>query len=72
MSDERRSDEKRKLPDFNVFFVPEREGAKWIQIGALWKNKDKEGFSGFLDIATSGRIVLLPPKAKDEDDQPES
>lgn len=56
------------LPAFNIWFVPEREGAKWIQIGAVWPNQNKEGFNGSLDAApiASGRIVLLPPKSRED------
>jgi hypothetical protein len=61
--------EKRNRPAFNIWYVPEREGAKWIQLGVVWPNQNGEGFNGSLDVAPmgSGRIVMLPPKAREDD-----
>lgn len=47
-----------KLPYFTLKLVPEEEGADWVTIGALWKAKTGNGYSGVLDegvkIDTSG------------------
>ncbi|MEH6575666.1 MAG: hypothetical protein V7731_01185 [Amphritea sp.] len=51
-----------KTPDSIVYFVPERENAKWVRIGAAWNHKDGEGSSLSMDFYPSGsqpgRIVL--------------
>ena len=55
--------ETRKGPDFTVYFVPNREGARWVPIGASWKHRDGKGLNLALDLqpTTPGRIVLRAP-----------
>lgn len=56
----------RKRPDFTVYFVAERENARWQPIGAAWTHSDGEGFNLKLDLLpnTAGHIVLRKPKAE--------
>lgn len=55
--------EARKGPDFTVYFVPDRSGARWVPVGAAWKHKDGDGLNLALDLmpTTPGRIVLRAP-----------
>jgi len=60
-----------KTPDFVVYSVRERDGAKdvWTRIGAAFKH-EKEGVTLLLDALPIGRkIVLMPPR---EDDRQKS
>lgn len=47
-------------PDLLAFYVPEREKARWVQIGAAWKHKDGKGLTIDLDLmpTTDRKIVL--------------
>lgn len=60
------TENKKKLPSHEVFMVVEdsREGksARWIKIGAAWKQKG-DGFG----IKFDGDFVLRPKKEKTED-----
>ena len=62
--------ETRKGPDFTVYFVPDRENARWVPIGAAWNHKDAQGLNLALDLmpTTPGRIVLRAP-SKDGGEQ---
>jgi hypothetical protein len=58
-------------PALVAYHVTERgRGRKfWTRIGAAWGHKEGEGITLFLDVVPvnfDGRVVLLPPKAKDE------
>lgn len=55
-------------PALIIWHVPERDGAPWLRLGAVWSNKEGSGYNGDLEAAPigSGRIVMLPPKAKTE------
>jgi hypothetical protein len=58
-------------PALVAYHVTERgRGRKfWTRIGAAWCHKEGEGITLFLDVVPvnfDGRVVLLPPKAKDE------
>ena len=55
-----------KRPDFTAYFVPDRENASWVPIGAAWSHRDGEGFNLRLDLIpnTAGRFVLRTVKAK--------
>ena len=47
----------------------EGEKAFWTRIGTAWPHKSGEGFS--IDLTAypvNGRIVLMPPKARTEND----
>ena len=33
-----------KAPAFIVWFAPEREGAPWIRLGALWPTQNGKGY----------------------------
>ena len=47
----------------------EGEKAFWTRIGTAWPHKSGEGFS--IDLSAypvNGRIVLMPPKAKAEEE----
>jgi hypothetical protein len=59
-----------KKPSLSAFHVREASNGKsyWNKIGAAWSNKDG-GFTIQLDcIPLDGRIVCMPPK-KDEQEQ---
>lgn len=66
---------KNRKPDFNVYMV--RDGGKskkgfWTKIGAAWKHENGEGLNIQLEAyPTDGKLVVLPPKAKDEQDSEE-
>ncbi len=61
-----------KIPDYEVFTVtePKEEGQKayWTKIGSCWKHTGKDGYSINLNaLPINGRLVLIPPKPKDND-----
>ena len=65
----------KRRPDFTAYFVPDRENAGWVAIGAAWSHADGEGFSLKLDLLpnTAGRFVLRSGKAaaaKEASEQP--
>ena len=62
------TDSAKKRPDMTIYFVPERENAFWVPIGAAWLNRDGDGYSLRFDLmpATAGDIVLRKPKPKAE------
>ena len=66
------TDTTKKRPDMAIYFVPERENAHWVQIGAAWQHRDGDGFALRFDLMPSspGDIVLRKPKAK-TDQQPD-
>lgn len=57
-------------PTHIVWFVPEREHAPWLRLGALWPTKNGKGFNLSLDLmpVAPGNLVILPnePKAEGE------
>lgn len=55
---------KKRRPDFTAYFVPDRENANWVPIGAAWSHRDGEGFSLKLDLLpnTAGSFVLRSAK----------
>lgn len=55
--------ETRGGPDFTVYFVPDRENARWIPVGAAWLHRDGEGLNLALDLMPTapGRMVLRKP-----------
>lgn len=58
----------KKRPDLIAYFVPERDNARWTEIGAAWANRDGEGFSLRLDLIPTGgtgNIVLRKRKETD-------
>jgi hypothetical protein len=61
---EQKQPEARKGPDFTVYFIPDREHARWVPVGAAWTHKDGEGHNLALDLmpTTPGRIVLRATK----------
>lgn len=54
-------------PAFVVWFVPEREGAPWTRIGALWPTKSGKGYHMNLELmpATQGGILVMPYEPRD-------
>ena len=42
-------EENPKLPYFKLVLPPEEDGGDWTDIGALWKAKSGNGYSGKLD-----------------------
>ena len=62
------TDTAKKRPDMAIYFVPERDKAHWVQIGAAWKHRDGDGYAMRFDLmpATPGDIVLRKPKPKAE------
>ncbi len=55
-------------PTHIVWFVPEREHAPWMRVGALWPTKNGKGFTMTLDLmpVASGNLVILPNESKAE------
>lgn len=57
-----------KMPDYVVYSVRERDGARdvWTRVGAAFKHKE-DGLTILLDALPIGRkVVLMPPKADEE------
>jgi hypothetical protein len=54
-------------PAFIVWFVPERDGAPWSRIGALWPTKSGKGYRMSLDFVAlnDGHLVVLPFEARE-------
>jgi hypothetical protein len=50
----------KKLPAFVAYYVPERDGAPWVRLGAAWAHQDGKGFSLDLELmpTNGGRITL--------------
>ncbi len=61
---------KGQRPSHIVWFVPDRDSAPWIRIGAQWPTKNGRGYRQALDMVPlgQGNIVVLPnePKSADE------
>ena len=49
-------------PAFVVWFVPEREGAPWTRIGALWPTKTGKGYRMTLELTpvAEGSTPVMP------------
>ena len=49
-------------PAYVVWFVPEREGAPWSRIGALWPTKSGKGFHMSLELmpVAKGSTLIMP------------
>lgn len=49
-------------PSHIVWFVPERKGAPWTRIGAMWPTKEGTGYRQALQFFPNaqGNIVVLP------------
>jgi hypothetical protein len=63
----------KKTPSFIINHVPEREGATWTRIGALWATKNEAIFSGGieylpLDVLNGGRINIVIQKFEPKQD----
>lgn len=41
-------EENPKLPYFRLVLPPDEDGGEWVDIGALWKAKSGNGYSGSL------------------------
>lgn len=54
-------------PAFIIWFVPERDGAPWSRIGALWPTKSGKGYRMSLDLVAvaAGHLVVLPFEARE-------
>ena len=59
MSDEQTAKTK-KTPDFTAWFIQERDGCPWVEIGAAWEHADGNSLNLKLDLIpnTAGRIML--------------
>jgi len=57
-------------PAFIVWFVPEREGAPWTRIGALWPTKTGKGYRMSLELmpVAQGSTLVLPFEARNSDE----
>jgi hypothetical protein len=55
-----------KSPSHIVWFVPERDNAPWVRVGAQWVTKQGNGFNMVLDLVpiVSGHFVVLPPSER--------
>lgn len=64
--------EENKQPYFRLVLPPEQEGGKWITIGAFWKSKNGNGYTGKLDdkiarlLVDDRETVGNPPYEKDK------
>ena len=49
-------------PAFIVWFAPEREGAPWTRLGALWPTKSGKGYRLNLELmpVAEGNLLVLP------------
>ena len=59
-------------PSFTAYTVQKREGQEdwWCPIGAAFMHQDGEGYNIVLQaLPVDGKIVLRPPKTKDEQSQ---
>lgn len=57
-------------PALIAYHVPDRDGAKWLRIGAAWPNKDGKGFTLQLDMLPvnfAGRIALRNYEPKEQE-----
>ena len=54
-------------PTHIVWFAPEREGAPWIRIGALWPTKKEGGFRMHLELTpvAAGSTIILPNEPRE-------
>ena len=62
-----------KQPSFIINHVPDREGAQWTRIGALWATKNGSIHSGGieyipLDALTAGRLNIVIQKFEPKQD----
>lgn len=55
-------------PTHIVWFAPEREGAPWSRIGALWPTKNGKGFRMNLELmpVAPGNTVILPSEPRED------
>ena len=60
-----------KKPSLIAYAVTgEGKQAFWTRIGSAWPHQNGEGFNIELNaLPVGGRIVMMPPKASDEDQQ---
>lgn len=49
-------EENPKLPYFRMVLPPKEEGGEWIDIGAFWKAKSGNGYSG--KISDNAELIL--------------
>ena len=56
-------------PDYIVYFVPDRKGARWAPYGAAWYHKDGEGLSVEEDFKPDGdgRTVFRKYEPQEEE-----
>lgn len=61
------TDTAKKRPDFDAYFVPDRENPYWTKIGAAWAHNDGNGFNIRFDLLPNspGDIVLRVAKPND-------
>ncbi|HEY1474012.1 MAG TPA: hypothetical protein VGF53_08015 [Pseudolabrys sp.] len=60
-------------PAYQAYTVIKREGQDdfWLNVGAAFAHKDGDGFNVVLQaMPIDGKIVLRPPKNKDEEPAP--
>jgi len=58
----------KNTPALIAYFVPDREGAPWVRIGAAWEQRDGKGLNVQIDaipVGFNGRIVLREPKQEE-------
>lgn len=54
-------------PAYVVWFVPEREGAPWTRLGALWPTKSGKGYRMSLELmpVAAGSTLILPNEPRE-------
>ncbi len=60
-----------KLPYFNLVLVPEEDGGDWKKIGALWKAKSGNGYSGMLEEGITLDMSKVKPFVKGKKEEEE-
>jgi len=53
-----------KRPYFTLSVPPEEENGEWTNIGALWKAKSGNGYTGMLDEGIELDFTAVKPKTK--------
>ncbi len=58
----------KRRPDMAIYFIPARDKAPWVQIGAAWQHRDGDGYALRFDLMPTvpGDITLRKPKPKTE------
>ncbi len=71
-TDKKKMEENPKLPYFRLVLPPEEDGGEWVDVGAFWKAKSGDGYSGSLKegitIDVTGIVKYVPKTNKEKTD----